>query len=141
MKALTICNPYAWLIATGKKRVENRTWYTGYRGPLASHAGLSRQWLTTEYPMPDSGKYFGAFLAVADLVACLHTDDIDRLSIPEEYYWAREHPHTNGPWCFILANVRQLAEPIPKAGAQQLWNVKEPWISRINAALPQEATA
>lgn len=49
-----------------------------------------------------------------------------------------EHPHTRGPWCFILANVRQLAEPIPKAGAQQLWIAKEPWISRINAALPQE---
>lgn len=135
MKALTIHNPYAWLIATGQKRVENRTWYTGYRGPLANHAGQSRASMTSEFPMPTEGKYFGAFLSVCDLVACFHFDDIERGEIPDEYRWVREHPHTFGPWCFILANNRQLAEPIPKGGKQQLWDVTEPWRSRVYAAM------
>ena len=45
MKALTICQPYPHLIMLGEKPVENRTWATSYRGPLAIHAGKSRQWL------------------------------------------------------------------------------------------------
>ncbi len=40
MKALTLQQPWATLIAEGHKRVENRTWQTAYRGPLAIHAGL-----------------------------------------------------------------------------------------------------
>lgn len=40
MYALTIKQPWASAIVLGLKSVENRTWPTGYRGPLAIHAGL-----------------------------------------------------------------------------------------------------
>lgn len=36
--ALTVRQPWAWCIEHGKP-VENRTWQTRYRGPLAIHAG------------------------------------------------------------------------------------------------------
>ena len=39
MKALTITQPWATLIAIGAKRFETRGWSTPYRGPLAIHAG------------------------------------------------------------------------------------------------------
>lgn len=39
MKALTITQPWATLIAIGAKRFETRSWPTSYRGPLAIHAG------------------------------------------------------------------------------------------------------
>lgn len=38
MKALSIRQPWAWLIVHGYKPVENRTWRTSYRGPLLIHA-------------------------------------------------------------------------------------------------------
>lgn len=38
MKALTLTQPWASLVASGAKRVETRSWRTGYRGPLAIHA-------------------------------------------------------------------------------------------------------
>jgi hypothetical protein len=38
MKALSIRQPWAWLIITGHKDVENRSWTTTYRGPLLIHA-------------------------------------------------------------------------------------------------------
>ena len=41
MKALTIRQPWASLIAAGVKTIETRSWSTKYRGPLAIHAGLS----------------------------------------------------------------------------------------------------
>ncbi len=38
MKALTITQPWASLIALGAKRIETRSWYTSFRGPFAIHA-------------------------------------------------------------------------------------------------------
>lgn len=38
MKALTLTQPWATLVATGAKLIETRSWYTAYRGPLAIHA-------------------------------------------------------------------------------------------------------
>lgn len=42
MKALSIKNPWAWLIANGHKDVENRTWRTKYRGKVLIH--VSAKW-------------------------------------------------------------------------------------------------
>jgi len=39
MKALSIRQPWAFLIAHGLKDLENRDWETHYRGPLLIHAG------------------------------------------------------------------------------------------------------
>lgn len=41
MKTLSICQPWASLIAIGAKRFETRSWATKYRGPLAIHASKS----------------------------------------------------------------------------------------------------
>lgn len=38
MKALTLTQPWATLIASGAKRIETRSWNTGYRGRIAIHA-------------------------------------------------------------------------------------------------------
>lgn len=38
MKALTLTQPYATLIAIHAKHIETRSWATSYRGPLAIHA-------------------------------------------------------------------------------------------------------
>lgn len=38
MKALTLTQPWASLVAVGAKRIETRSWPTNYRGPLAIHA-------------------------------------------------------------------------------------------------------
>lgn len=39
MKALSIRQPWAWLIVNGYKDIENRDWWTGFRGPILIHAG------------------------------------------------------------------------------------------------------
>lgn len=38
MKTISLTQPYATLIALGKKRIETRSWSTSFRGPLAIHA-------------------------------------------------------------------------------------------------------
>ena len=45
MKALSIRQPWAWLIVNGHKDIENRTWTTKQRGLVLVHAsqGMTRQ--------------------------------------------------------------------------------------------------
>ena len=38
MKAISIRQPWAWLIVHAGKDIENRTWLTRYRGPVLIHA-------------------------------------------------------------------------------------------------------
>ena len=45
MKAITILQPFATLIASGEKHFETRSWKTDYRGPLLIHAGKGTQYM------------------------------------------------------------------------------------------------
>ena len=45
MKALTLYQPWATLVAIGAKKIETRSWNTNYRGPLAIHAGRNKEYI------------------------------------------------------------------------------------------------
>lgn len=139
-KALTICQPYAHLIARGDKRVENREWPTNYRGMLYIHAGKSRKWLDIanrgngdfdmRYQIPLAEMAFGAVVAVATLVDCIHIDRIHRGECDKRHPWLREHEHTEGTWCWVLDNVASIGA-WPWRGAQGLWNLDEDELGRV----------
>lgn len=118
MKALTICQPYAEMIANHEKTIENRTWATDYRGPLAIHAGKSRAWLEAEDERERPGMTFGAIVATAMLVNCCRVEDL-----PEDLH---DDVHAQGPWCWVLSDVESLPVPLPWRGAQGLWDVQLP---------------
>lgn len=42
MKAISIRQPWAWLIVNGYKDIENRSWNTKFRGPVLIHASSRR---------------------------------------------------------------------------------------------------
>ena len=42
MKALSLMEPWAALIAAGVKSIETRSWRTAYRGPLYIHASRAK---------------------------------------------------------------------------------------------------
>lgn len=42
MKAISIRQPWAWLIVNGFKDIENRSWNTKFRGPILIHASSRR---------------------------------------------------------------------------------------------------
>lgn len=135
MKALTICQPYAELIARGEKRVENREWPTRYRGPLYIHAGKSREWLngaTEEDLRVRFGRdiEFGALVAVSTLSDCIHIDQVGRGMAAQRWPWLAEHEHTQGAWCWVLLNTQRIV-PMPWRGAQGIWNC--PAVTRIHA--------
>lgn len=130
MKALTICQPYAELIARGEKRVENREWSTNYRGPLLIHAGKSRSWLdgdTDDELAAEFGRRveFGAIVARSVLVGCFHIDRIQSGEYDRDFPWLKTHGHANGTWCWVLEHVERLPTAIPWKGEQGLFTIPD----------------
>ena len=118
LKAITIIQPYAELIARGEKRCENRTQRTRHRGLLVIHAGKSRAGLDRyRWTEPRTELDFGAIIAVAQLVDSVPLAEAQRM--PELV----GDPHVTGPWCWILSDVRRLPRPLPCPGQQWFWDV------------------
>lgn len=66
MKALSVRQPWAGMIASGRKTVEVRSWSTSYRGPLLICSGKARHPLGVELHGP--GGALGVALCVVELV-------------------------------------------------------------------------
>jgi hypothetical protein len=124
-KCLTIHQPWAWAIIAGHQRVENRTWSTHYRGPLAIHAGVSREWMADELPngipVVASTLAFGAVIGFCDLVDC----------VPIRVYRPQDDPFASGPFCWMLENPRKL-RPIRVRGQRWLWTPPEEVIREMS---------
>ena len=132
MKALTLWQPWASLIACGIKHHETRSW----RAPewligktVAIHAGKTM--------MPDPGadlaailkREFGAewafdlprsaVVATATLEGCYPTAERSQISTPEDLLCGDWYP---GRWAWHLTNVRMLEHPNRCPGARSLWD-------------------
>lgn len=127
MKALTVLQPWAALIMSGQKTVENRTWRTSHRGPLLIHAGASRLLLgavATVEP-PEEPLVFGALLGTVELVECVRLADARTGLFKADWL---EGPFTTGPWCWLLANPKPLRRPVPYRGRQMLFDVPDEFV-------------
>lgn len=103
-KALTIKQPWAWLIVNGYKDVENRSRRTHHRGHLLIHAGLDKSEFNDDMADYIKHKYdvdipdaleFGGIVGVADVVDCSDT---------HASRW-----FVNGNFAWVLGNPRRLA--------------------------------
>lgn len=87
--ALSIMQPWAWLIVNRHKAIENRDWPTRFRGPVAIHAGKKVDRDTAEdvrnqiHPMTGYRQLFdltgdfetGGIVGVAEIVDCVDKSD------------------------------------------------------------------
>jgi hypothetical protein len=131
MKALTLWEPWASLIALGAKKIETRSWPTNYRGPLAIHASVRPPSLDNYVQVITDALYadgphlfhLGCVIAIVDLVDCVKmTQDMItylRLSEPGRNELAFGH-WDPGRYAWILASPRRI-EPVPSRGKQGLW--------------------
>ncbi|MFD3274597.1 2-oxoglutarate dehydrogenase E1 [Paenibacillus dendritiformis] len=144
MKAITIHQPWATLIALEEKENETRGWSTRYRGPIAIHAGkhIDRDACETEPIKSTLEKHgytadnlpTGAVLAIANLRECWKIGSdyesgelilyiksgslAKQVSMKEEAFgW-----YDNRRFAWQMINVQKLPEPIPARGQQGIWN-------------------
>ncbi len=140
MKAITVRQPWAWLLIHGGKDIENREWRSSYRGPIAIHAarGLTREeWRDCfDYVAsfdPDLARRIpafaslmrGAVLGTMTMTGCV-TDS--------------NSPWFQGTYGFVLKDARPFKYPIFVRGALNLWEVDLPQ-DRIVFDPPQNRTA
>jgi hypothetical protein len=100
VKVLSIRQPWASLIAYGFKDIENRTWRTNYRGPLAIHASskldytpLSEIGREIGVVLPDIDQSRGGIVGVVDLIDCVEQ---------HRSKWFV------GPFGFVMASARRV---------------------------------
>ena len=137
MKAISLWQPWASLIATNWKHYETRSWQTSYRGLLAIHAGRHTDDMEYWYRQPQfrfhldaSGiKSFvdlplGAIVGVVEVVDMIRTEHIrHRLDSTELAFGNYE----TGRWAWKLIWKARLIRPVPMKGAQGLFDCPFTW--------------
>lgn len=118
MLALSIKQPWAWLICKGYKDIENRDWPTTVRGRFHVHASLTADrcpphWILDLLPVPriywERSDTRGAIIGEVDIVDCVT---------------ASKSPWFVGKYGFILANPVLYDNPVPCKGKPGFFEVK-----------------
>jgi hypothetical protein len=149
MKALSLWQPYASLMAINAKGIETRDWSTNYRGLVAIHAAL--KWnkeleeltVKREFWTALQNQYttiaslpLGCFVAVGKLHRCLSTDDY-KAAIPKrgtnEFVFG---DYSSGRHMWVFSDVWKLAAPIFATGQRKLWTPSDGELDAIGALLP-----
>ena len=133
MKAITLWQPWASLIAIGAKKYETRSWPTNYRGLLAIHAAakapktemelceiepfkssLRRAGIISANELP-----LGSVIAIANLVDCIYiSKEFIKAILDTVEYGFGDYEISRYAW--KLEGVRPI-NPIPAKGMQRIW--------------------
>lgn len=127
MKALSLTQPWASLVALGHKQRETRSWSTPYRGRIAIHAAKgfplpARRFAETERSLGRCPARIplGAIVAVATLAGVARTEEVSPAISGLERHLGDYGP---GRWAWMLEDVVALGEPVPARGALGLWEM------------------
>lgn len=142
MKALSIKNPWAMLIAHGIKDIENRTWRTTHRGRIYIHVSAPKKFnvqLTDDQMIKalplissftEGNVSFGAIIGEVDIIDCVQNHP----SVWAEHFATKlrkiegEMIPVNVPvWNWVLANPVLYNKPIENVkGALSFWEYRKP---------------
>ncbi len=127
MKAISLWQPWASLMAMGLKKNETRSWATSYRGPLLIHAAKKKvQW-------PDMAIWelinkrgmnllpYGYLICRVDLIDCQKMIGLNR---PEGRLEWEFGDYSCGRFMWITDNVKTF-DPIPFRGSQGFFEVPD----------------
>jgi hypothetical protein len=154
IKAISLMQPFATLIAIGAKGFETRGWSTMHRGRLAIHASarISREFkdLCNLEPFKSVLKAAGynhwRELPMGCVIATVSVKDCQRI---KEWYPASRQAilqsgdkiagneftfgdYTPGRCAWKLSDVAKFREPIPAVGKLSLWEWNDPRITTLD---------
>lgn len=122
MKALSVKQPWAEMILSGKKTIEVRTWKTDYRGDLLICSSLRYDWNCANQAIPDRPYYrphsliCGQALCVVNLIACRPFEWTD------EWNSFVQFQKDLKLFAWILSDVKRI-KPFPVKGKLKLFEV------------------
>jgi hypothetical protein len=132
IKAISLTQPWATLVAIGAKKIETRSWDTPYRGPIAIHASRrfpeSDQMLCFREPFASALRAAGyvspkelptgSVLAIGQLVDCTQVFAAAPDFSAQELAFG---DFSYGRWLWHLDSVECLPEPVEARGYLGLW--------------------
>jgi len=166
MKALTLHQYWATLMALLLKKIETRGWYTSYRGEIAIHAAavVPKEALYSFVDTPEAARALqplgikkpsqlkelplGVIVGVADLVGCIPTNDAhsaDRITgrvfqpphtLSDEYAFGN---YGVNRYMWFTENLRPLSVPVPVRGYQRIWNVPADIEARVRVQFESDS--
>jgi hypothetical protein len=119
-KALSVKQPWAEFILSGRKTIELRRWSAPYRGPLWLHTGASPdERAMLHFHMSD--------LFIGGYVGLVTVEDIVSMDRKRWTQWRHLHldPGISGEglWAWLLSQPRRLSTPLAGGGALKLFDV------------------
>ena len=135
MKAISLWQPWASLMAYGFKTIETRSWATLYRGPLLIHAAKRKMDLIHSKAVADfeaagidwvDGLPFGCLVCQVNLY---------NIVLIKPGYIGREIAHGDfrlGRSAWMTNDLKRFQEPIPYRGRQGLFDVDLPEFSSMS---------
>lgn len=126
IKAISLWQPWASLMALGHKKIEPRSWATRYRGPLYIHAAkkiigwpsITIQAVFDDIAFQPSDLPLGCLICKVNLVDCIKIFIHNRPAYPERIFG----DYTPYRFMWITENLETF-DPIPYRGRQRIFNV------------------
>jgi len=124
MKCLSIKQPYADLIVSGKKSIELRTWNTKFRGEFLIHASKKIDKEACDINNIDSDSLaIGAILGKANLYDVKFYKNKNSFSRDRSKHLASSN-YADHKYGFLLKNAKRFRKPIVKPGKLGFFNVE-----------------
>ncbi len=120
MKALSLKQPWAELLISGKKKIEIRKWNTSFRGKFLVHASKSPDKKALEKFNLKDIKY-GAIIGKAELAEIKKYKDDDEFEKDNSLHLANS---SFGRYGFIIKNPERIA-PISCPGKLNFWDASK----------------
>ena len=125
-RVLSIQQPWAWAIACGLKKVENRKWSTPYRGTVYIHASSKLDRRGVEWIQRHFRATVPSELPQCAVVAVVELQDvITRRRAVCFGKWFE------GPYGFVLADVQPLRSPVRTLGKLGLYRASPPLVRSV----------
>ncbi|MGI0061620.1 MAG: ASCH domain-containing protein [Nitrosotalea sp.] len=124
MKCLSVSQPYADLIISGKKTIELRTWNTKFRGEFLIHAPIKiKDSACKKLGIDKSNLRTGVIIGKAEIYDVKSYESIKELKNDYNKHFATEEflRHKYG---FLLRKPQALRVPIPYKGSLGFFEVK-----------------
>jgi len=139
MKALSLLQPWAFLMANGHKNIENRSWFTNFRGPVLIHA--SKGWDKENFPtapIDKNGKQF--FVprrkdlpwpeSMPEFVQDFERGGIVGIMTITDCVYESDSPWFFGRYGFTVKDARPLPF-VPCKGMYNFWKVPEDVVKQL----------
>jgi hypothetical protein len=130
MKAISLMQPWAWLMVNGYKDIENRKWKTSFRGPVLVHASK-----TFDHE---------SIYLIQDILEELFEAGDEKVTLPEKFDMGgivgifnftqvvteSDNPWFFGPYGFVVKDARPLPF-VPLRGQLNFFDVPDEIVKQL----------